>query len=263
MTIRETVRMSAQTARKGTTVTRTRIAAFALVALFALAGCAETVDGSGSEVQVSSSGGTDFPTDSTPTSSLPTFPSSDTSTPVPTPTTSSSGSSPSPNFRCPQITYASARMTFNCLSNDMKVQTGGKVFSISMAQTVETSSQLEMEMGAMLYSGTRTSFPAISSEIRLGMISQGYYGTNPTYDLDGVNYSTIDGYKAYTTADTITYNPTWARSAKTAAKTEKRWLVIIQLDTDRYTLWFASVPDLAKQYWPQVQAAINSIQINE
>lgn len=241
---------------------RTRVLAAAVlaVATLGLGGCAEVVDGNGTEATSSASG--DFPTVSP-------GPTESTDTPTPTPTTgtsttgTSTGSSPDPDFRCPGITYSSARMTFDCLSDAMKVRTGGIVFSISMAQTVETSSGLIMEQGAMLYTGTDTTFPAIAADIRVDMTSKGMYGTSPKYELDDVEYSTIDGHKAYTVADTITYNPAWAKAKKSVVKTEKRWLVLVQLNDGRYTAWFASIPDIAKQYWARVPTAISSIKIND
>lgn len=235
---------------------RTQIlAAIAVLAALTLTGCSDVVDGSGSEAAPSSTGG--FPSDSTgPTGPTPT----DTPT-TSGPTTGTTGSGPAPKFTCPDVTYSSAEMTFNCISNAMTVRTEGKIFPITMAQKVEATGW-QMEMGAELYEGSATSFPAISGDVRGDLLDSGAYGTSPTYDLDTVNYSTISGKPAYITIDTVILNPAWAATRKTAVKIEKRWLVIIELAPGRYTLWFASIPDIAKQFWAQVPTSIGSIKIN-
>ncbi|SHF81837.1 hypothetical protein SAMN05443575_0978 [Jatrophihabitans endophyticus] len=220
-----------------------------------LAGCGAVVDGQGTVG--GSTAPTDFPSSSG--ASTPSTPGSSTSAP-PTSAPTSGPSGASVDLTCPDVSFPNAALSFRCITTGMRFSVN-PTFPTTMVKTVEAATGWSLDTGATAYLGSATSPPAISSDVRADMIESGSYGTSPSVHLDGAKYLTVDGHRAYLTTDTVTLSRTYAQSRGTKVRTEKRWLLVIAVGS-RYTLWYASIPDLAKQLWSKVDGVISSIRVD-
>lgn len=239
-----------------------RPVAFAVLAVAALlAACSQVVDGSGS-AQVSAgpsgSASVDFPSGSASGSLTPPI-----ETPSPSLTGSASGSpAAGQDFSCPTITYPLAHLAFQCIVATMTPETNDKVWPLREFDTVEPTTNWSMDMGAGHW-GQREgrSLGEITVNVRQQMLGQGAYGTSPTVTTTASDDKTVAGVPAHVLQTTFTLNRAFAKKRHTKVKIEKLWIVALEVGTDDVSLWYVSVPDLAKSHWPDVDDAIGSIRV--
>jgi hypothetical protein len=234
--------------------TRLVIAGFALAAL--LAGCTDVVDGAGnSALTAGPAGGSSTPAFPGPTSgaATPTAPGS---------TAPRSTSVAQPPTTCPHVVYPAAKLAFDCMTTGLKASYNGKVWPLQEYKTVEKSTGWVAEQGAGHWgSSAGQSLEDIALNVRQQMIDAGGYGDNPTRITVADRAMTVDGHIARLLQTTFTINRAWARSNGTKVEQEKLWLVAIEVGAGDVSLWYASVPDLAKSLWPQIPSAIASIRV--
>lgn len=207
------------------TALTTRIGTLILAASLVLAGCSSVVSGSGRAARPSAS-------------------------------------SPARPTACPHVVYPAAKLVFTCLTSGMRAEYTGPVWPVRETKVVETSTDWVLEEGAGHWgSNNGSTLAAIAADVRQQMISTGGYGDNPSVRTVASRKTTIDGTSAYLLQTTVTINPAWARTYRTKVSQERLWIVAIEVRSGDVSLWYASIPDLAKQLWPDIAHAIASIKV--
>jgi hypothetical protein len=245
---------------------RLRLLAVAGVALAALvAGCSGVVDGSGTLASgplmpsgSASNGAPDFPSQS---ASAP-GPGASTQV-VPPPTTGgpSSGSAEEPT-PCPQVRYPTAKLSFTCITTGMTAQSNGDPWPLSEYRTVEESTGWVLEEGAGHWGAPEgASLTAIAGYVREQMLQADDYGTSPKVTTDANRDTKVGGADAHLLQSTITLNTTWAKQRQTRVRQEKLWIVALVVGDEDVSLWYTSIPDLAKTLWPKVPGIIDTIRV--
>jgi hypothetical protein len=210
---------------------RMRLAVVAVAAVGLLAGCASVVDGSGT-------------TALTPGSSGGSGPAAQVATP------------------CQHVVYPHAKLSFDCFTTGFTPQYNGDVWPLRESKTVEASTGWVVEEGAGHWgSADGESLGDIAANVRQRMVTSGGYGDGPSFATSVDKDLTVNGAKAHLLQTTFTVNPAWAKQSGTKVKHEILWIVALQVGTNDVSLWYASVPDLAKSLWPKVPAAIDSIRV--
>ena len=93
------------------------------------------------------------------------------------------------------------------------------------------------------------------------MLDEQSYGVAPTMRTTVSRPTEVDGRPAYLLRTTFGINPAWARGEGTAVKQERLWLLAIEVAPGDVSLWYCSVPDLARSLWSKVPAAIAGIEV--
>ncbi|MFN2560919.1 MAG: hypothetical protein ABR571_06460 [Jatrophihabitans sp.] len=239
---------------------RVRLGVLGLAAIGLLAGCADVVDGNGALGGVPGHSGA---------SSTPDFPgqtgapsgSASASAPSLSPGGSASGTA-APPTPCPHVTFAAAKLAFDCLGSGFRADTGGSIWPLRESKTVESATGWVVEEGAGHWGATDGhSLAAIATNVRGQMADAGGYGDAPTITTLADDDTTVDGADAHLLHTRFTLNPTWAKSRKTAVKQEQLWILAIKVGSDDVSLWYTSIPDLVKDLWAKVPSIIKSIKV--
>jgi hypothetical protein len=240
-------------------VTRIQTVVVALAAAGLLAGCADVVDGTGAVGGASgASSSPDFPGQSTGStgsaSASPIAPSASASGPT------STAVPPTP---CPHVTYAAAKLSFDCFDSDFEANTSGAgVWPLRESKSVETATGWVAEEGAGHWgSPAGRTLSEIAQNVRTQMVDEGGYGTKPTVTTVSDDATTVDGADAQLLHTKFTLDPTWAKTRKTAVKQEQLWIVAIKVGTNDVSLWYTSIPDLVSELWARVPAIIKTIKV--
>ncbi len=233
------------------------VGAVGIVLAALLTACATTVDGTGQALSASTNP-TDFPTSSgapSPTSPVPSDSSSDS------PSASSSPGAPTGSFTCPTITYPHAHLTFSCITTGLALNTANTVWPVSLYKKVESTGWV-LEEGAGNWGDPKSaSLHDVALDVRTQMVEGGGYGSSPSLKVVRNADTTVGGVPAHVLQTTITLNPSWARGRGTKVKSEHLWIVAMKVSATDYTLWYTSIPDLAKALWPRVPAIMASIRV--
>lgn len=233
------------------------VGAVGIVVATLLAACSTTVDGSGHAAGAPTNA-TDFPTSSgapTPTAPTPSE-SSDSSS------GSSSPSTPTGSFTCPSITYPHAHLRFDCITSGLSLNTANSVWPVSLYKEVEAKTHWVLEEGAGNWGDPKTtSLRDVALDVRSQMVENTGYGSSPTLKVVRDADTTVGGVPAHVLQTTITLNPSWAKGRGTKVKSEHLWIVAMKVSATDYTLWYTSIPDLAKTLWPKVPAIMDSIRV--
>jgi hypothetical protein len=237
---------------------RVRLAVLGLAAVGLLAGCADVVDGNGALAGAGGPSGTsspDFPGQSTGSSG-----SGSASAPsLSVPSASSSAVPPTP---CPHVTFAAAKLAFDCLGSGFDADTNGSIWPLRESKTVEPATGWVVEEGAGHWGATDGhSLAVIATNVRDQMAEAGGYGDKPTVTTLADDDTTVDGAPAHLLHTRFTLDPTWAKSRKTAVKQEQLWILAIKVGSDDVSLWYTSIPDLVKDLWAKVPSIIKSIKV--
>ena len=242
---------------------RIRTAVVVVAAAGLLAGCADVVDGTGSSALGGGRTGTapapDFPSASGPGAPSASGPSA--SEPArPTPSGSASVAAPT---SCPHVVYPAARIAFDCITGGLTATSSNGFWPLSEYKTVEATTHWVLEEGAGHWGPSDgKSLAAISVAVRDQMVHDGGYGDGPKITTDRNADTTVDGAKAHVLQTTFTLDPAWAAKRGTKVKQEKLWVVAIEVGSDDVSLWYTSVPDLAKSLWSRVPAVIGAIKVS-
>lgn len=241
---------------------RVRAAIIALAGAGLLAGCASVVSGSGATAPSSAPGGHDFPSPSgsaAPGTAVVPVPSQSGSAPG----SSGPGSSRvSPPTRCPRVSYPYAHLAFDCITAGMTQNLGGQVWPLAESKPVASGGDWVLEEGAGHWGPANgESLAAIAANVRQQMLDAGGYGQNPTAHTDEDTDTKVDGAPAHLLQTTMTINPAWARANNVTVKQEKLWIIAIRVGTNDVSLWYTSLPDLARALWPKVPAIIATIKV--
>jgi hypothetical protein len=238
---------------------RIRLAVLGLAAIGLLAGCAEVVDGNGALGDAGgpagSSSSPDFPGQSNGSSR-----SASASAPsLSVPSASSTAVPPTP---CPHVTFAAAKLAFDCLGSGFQADTNGSIWPLRESKTVEPATGWVVEEGAGHVGATNgLSLAEITKNVRDQMAEAGGYGDTPTVTTLADDDTKVDGAAAHLLHTRFTLDPTWATSQKTAVKQEQLWIVAIKVGSDDVSLWYTSIPDLVKDLWVKVPSIIKSIKV--
>jgi hypothetical protein len=237
--------------------------ALGIVLATVLAACSTTVDGSGHAANAAPTtaptNATDFPT--TSGAPAPPAPSTSDSSSVPSGGSSSSGA-PTGSFTCPSIVYPHAHLKFDCITAGLTLNTANAIWPVSLYREVEGNTHWVLEEGAGNWGDPKSaSLRDVTVEVRTQMVDSSGYGTSPTLTVVRDADATVGGVPAHVLQTTITLNPSWARSRGTKVKSEHLWIVAMKVSATDYTLWYASIPDLAEALWPKVPAVMASIRV--
>jgi hypothetical protein len=244
-------------------VIRTRVIVVGLAAAGLLAGCSDVVDGTGALGGVGgpsgSSSSPDFPGQSGATSG------SASASPI-RPSASASGptSTAVPPTPCPHVTYADAKLSFDCITTGFTERTNNGIWPLTEAKTVEASTGWVIEEGAGHWGSLNAdTLSDIAKKVRTQMVDADGYGVGPKVDTVEDDNLTVDGAQAHLLHSTMTLDPAWvqAQQAKTAVKKEQLWIVAVKVGSDDVSLWYTSVPDLESELWAKVPTIIKSIKV--
>jgi hypothetical protein len=259
-------------------VSRRLLVAAAAAGALLLAGCGDVVNGTGNTAvgggsAAGPSSGRDFPSASPSGSnrsggtngsggsggSSGSNPSGSASgSPIP-PTGSGAAALPSP---CPHVSYPGAHLSFTCITTGLTAHYQGPVWPVSEAKTVEPASGWVLEEGAGHWGpAAGHSLATITRTVRQQMIDTDGYGDRPTVTTVADKDTTVDGAKAHLLQSTITLNAAWATQNRTKVRQEKLWIIAVQVAPDDVSLWYASIPDLARSLWPRVPSIIDTIKV--
>jgi hypothetical protein len=234
---------------------RLRLVVAALAGVGLLAGCTDVVGGTGAIGGPSgSSSSPDFPGQSSapsgaPSASAPGSPGSPSST-------------VSPPTACPRVTFAAAKLAFDCLGSGFEPDTNGQIWPLRESKTVEPATGWMVEEGAGHWGATDGhSLAEIAKNVRSQMADAGGYGDTPTLTTLADDDTTVDGADAHLLHTRFTLDPTWAKQNNTAVKQEQLWILAIKVGTDDVSLWYTSIPDLVKDLWAKVPSIIKSIKV--
>ncbi len=223
-----------------------------------LASCASVVDGSGRTVRTvgpaSGSATGSLPTPSTASSSV-----AASTPPASGPSTDTGAQAATP---CPHVVFPRAKLSFDCITTGFTPSFDSPTWPLVEARAVEAKTGWVLEEGAGHWgSAEGHTLGDIANAVRQHMIDLGGYGTKPNVDTVAAKDTTVGGVKAHLVQTTFTINPAWAKTRGTKVKQERLWIVALQVGSDDVSLWYTSIPDLAKSLWPKVPATIASIQV--
>ncbi|MDT4910894.1 MAG: hypothetical protein QOC66_22 [Pseudonocardiales bacterium] len=241
---------------------RLRLAAAALAAVGLLAGCADVVDGSGALGGTAGPSGPsstpDFPGQSGgPSASAPSLSPPGSSAPG-----SGSASGGPPPTPCPHVTFAGAKLSFDCITTGFVSETDNAVWPLTEVKTVEAGTGWVLEEGAGHWGPAQgRTLGDIAKSVRTQMVDEGGYGDNPTIDTVSDADTTVDGAQAHLLHTKFSLNPAWAKTRKTAVKQEQLWIVAIKVGSDDVSLWYTSIPDLVSELWAKVPSIIKTIKV--
>lgn len=232
---------------------RIRVTAVGLVALAAvLAGCASVVDGTGSTALGSRSTPPAGPTGGAGTSApAPPAPSS-------TPGSASKAAAPTP---CPHVAFPAAKLSFDCIVSNMIASYGGSVWPLSEHIQVESTGWVLEEGAGHWGAPNGSSLGAIARNVRQQMLDDEDYGASPRVTTASDADTKVAGVPAHVLQSTMTINAAWAKKRGTRVRQEKLWIIALQVGADDVSLWYVSVPDLAKALWPKVPSVIATIKV--
>jgi hypothetical protein len=243
-------------------VIRIRLVVVTLAAAGLLAGCSDVVDGSGALGAAGPSGSSsspDFPGQSESgggsATASPVAPSASASGPTGT------GVSPTP---CPHVTYAAAKLSFDCITTGFTEHTDNSIWPLTEAKTVEPSTGWVVEEGAGHWgSPDADTLSDIAEKVRTQMVDAKGYGVGPEVDTVEDDNITVDGAEAHLLHSTMTLDPAWvqAQTHRTAVKKEQLWILAVKVGSNDVSLWYTSIPDLASELWAKVPTVIKSIKV--
>jgi hypothetical protein len=172
------------------------------------------------------------------------------------------GGQVNPPTTCPDVRYPGAHLRFSCITTGLSANYSGPVWPVREIKTVEEATGWVLEEGAGHWgSADGQSLAAIATGIRHKMIEVGGYGEKPVVRTVAARRTTVDGKPAFLLQTTVHLNPSWAHSAGTKVREERLWIVAIETAPEDVSLWYASIPNLARQLWSKVPAIIASIQV--
>lgn len=214
-------------------MTRLRRLASVITLAVLLGGCSNVISGTGAVLGAGSRGG-------------------GSSTVAPT----------APPTGCPHVVYPGARLRFNCITAGMRAFLQDGVWPVSERKTVERSTGWSYDEGAGHWgSPDGTALVDIALNVRQQMLDAGSYGTQPTVRTVISKPTEVDGVRAYLVQTDLGINPAYAHEVGTKVKEERLWIVAIQVAPNDVSLWYVSVPDLAKPLWAKVPQLIASIKV--
>jgi hypothetical protein len=180
----------------------------------------------------------------------------------PTPGGASSTAPAGPPTGCPRVAYPAARLSFDCLTSDMRAFYQGTVWPVSERKTVEASSGWLLDEGAGHWgSPDGVALVDIALNVRQQMLDGDSYGSRPTVRTVVSRRTEVDGAPAYLVQTNFGINPAFARTEGTKVKQERLWIIAIRVAPNDVSLWYASVPDLVKSLWAKVPRVIDSIKV--
>jgi hypothetical protein len=148
----------------------------------------------------------------------------------------------------------------------MKKSTKDKVWPLVWRQVVAhygNGNEWTLDTGAGHW-GSKGSdtLRSIAEQVRTRMVDNGSYGSPaPTIRSVGHNVE-VSGHRAYQLVSTFAINPTFRQSTWTPIKHEKSWILAIQVGSGDVSLWYVSVPDAVKYYWPIIDTLISTISVD-
>jgi hypothetical protein len=94
------------------------------------------------------------------------------------------------------------------------------------------------------------------------MIDQLSYGDSPKVVTVANTATTVAGVKARVLETTSTLSQAFIKKSHTKVRSEKLWIVALQIGANDVSLWYISVPDLVKSLWPRVPSIIATIRLS-
>lgn len=225
----------------------------------AVAGCSQVVDGQQVRPTASSP---DFPSASaTPT---PTPTSTPTPTPSPTPTPTATGPAPAPFTvtRCPTIRYPGAHLSFTCIRSDLRQSFDGPVWPLNEYKILDKAGWAMAQGAGVAKRGSTVKLAPLVASVTRDMVAAKIYGRGAKEKKLAGKAIKVDGKPAYLLETTVTLNPSYAKSIGTKVRIERLWVVSIQVSKTAVSLWYVSIPDIAKLYWSKVPTLIKSIKVS-
>jgi hypothetical protein len=169
---------------------------------------------------------------------------------------------PAPPTGCPHVVYPGAKLSFNCITTGMRTFRQDNVWPFSEIKTVEPSTGWSLDEGAGHWgSQDGVALVDIVLNVRQQMLDNQSYGTQPTVRTVVSKPTTVDGAPAYLVQTNFFINPAYAKQSGTKVKEERSWMLAIQVAPGDVSLWYVSLPDLAKSLWPKVPQLIDSIKV--
>jgi hypothetical protein len=173
-------------------------------------------------------------------------------------------SAPTPELpACPTVHDTSAHLTYECLSSTLTFAPGTDLlWPVAFVKTVEPKTGWIVEEGSGSWGPANgESLGAITKSVRSRLVQFGGYGDSPKLTTVVDTDRTVGRVPAHVLQTTVTINPAWARADGTKVKTERLWLVALQVGSGQVSLWYTSVPDLVSGLWAKVPGVINSITV--
>jgi hypothetical protein len=145
----------------------------------------------------------------------------------------------------------------------MDEQPSDPVWPLSLAHVVEPRTDWSVSAGAgHLGSPHGRSLRSITSYVRGEMVSNGNYGRpRPAVRTLSARRITVHGAHAFVLESQFRLNASYRRASHERVHVEKSWTLAIRVGRNDYSLWFVSIPDLAKRLWRTVPADIASIRV--
>jgi hypothetical protein len=174
-------------------------------------------------------------------------------------------SAPAPAARatgCPHVVYAAAKLSFDCISAGMRTFYQDEVWPVSERKAVEPSTGWSYDEGAGHWgSPDGVALVDIALNVRQQMLDAQSYGAQPKVRTVVSKATKVDGAPAYLVQTDFEINPAYAHQVGTKVRTERMWMLAIQVAPNDISLWYVSVPDLAKSLWSKVPQLIASIKV--
>jgi hypothetical protein len=167
-----------------------------------------------------------------------------------------------PPTACPRVVYPAAKLTFNCITAGMRTFYQDTVWPVSERKTVEPSTGWSYDEGAGHWGSPEgVALVDIALNVRQQMLDAGSYGGQPKVRTVVSRPTTVDGAPAYLVQTTFGINPAYAHQVGTKVREERMWMLAIRVASNDVSLWYVSVPDLAKSLWAKVPRVIASIKV--
>jgi hypothetical protein len=190
------------------------------------------------------------PTSSPPTSASPASPASPTS-PAPNPSAGVIG--------CPHIVDPEAQLAYDCITTGMTPSGGSPLWTVELDKEVDTNWQLDQRSAAVNPTVGQSVHDAVG--LLTNLLVQTEYGTDPASSTVSTTSTTVDGAAAWLTQTLITIDPAFAAQNQLRVKTERLWVLVIQIDADHRSAFTVSVPDVVQELWPTVPAVIRTVHV--
>ncbi len=219
-------------------------AAAVIAAALVLAGCSQTVSGTGLRGNAPSGApsqgpGTSGPPPQTSSSSAP-----------------ESSAPPAAHLACPHVVDSSANLAYDCIVAGMTNSTTS-TWPVKFEKEVDV--QWSMDEGSGRVDSSQSP-AAVAASLTSSMAAADYgphAGVKKEQDAD----TTVDGKKAHLVQTLMTIDPTYRKQRHLKVTQERLWIVAVQVSADQVSAWYVSVPSVQKALWPRVPNLIKSLKV--
>ncbi len=154
-----------------------------------------------------------------------------------------------------------ARLAYDCIVDAMTVSTTAAAgWSVSVTKSVDVDWVLAEQSVPLDPSVDAATLPSVVDAVTQDLLV-GDYGDNPRAVVVSSAPTTVDGHASQLQQTLITLDPSYAAANHLKVKTERLWVLVVQVDAAHRSVLTISVPDAVQTLWPLVPALLTTVHV--